>query len=114
MPSQVELPCHAPASTIHLLSGVSGWGYPATREPTISLIVRLRYADGQVEDHELVNGEHFADYIRRVDVPGSELAFLLRDQQMRYLAVRPGAQTSRWIAWNSSRDRTPRRRLSWR
>ncbi len=89
MPSQVELPCRGPVGAIHLLSGVSGWGYPATSDPTVSLIVRLHYADGQVEDHELVNGEHFADYIRRVDVPGSELAFLLRDQQMRYLAVRP-------------------------
>jgi putative heme-binding domain-containing protein len=89
MPWQVELPCRGPVSAIHLLSGVSGWGYPATSDPTVSLIVRLHYGDGQVENHELVNGEHFADYFRRVDVPGSELAFLLRDQQMRYLAIRP-------------------------
>jgi hypothetical protein len=36
-----------------------------------------------------VNGEHFADYIRRVDVPGSEFAFALRSQQIRYLAIAP-------------------------
>lgn len=35
------------------------------------------------------NGEHLADYIRRVDVPGSKFAFNLRNQQVRYLAVTP-------------------------
>jgi hypothetical protein len=53
------------------------------------MIVRLHYADGKKEDHELKNGEHFADYIRRVDVPGSQFAFALRGQQLRYLAVQP-------------------------
>ena len=55
----------------------------------MSLIVRLHYADGKTEDHPLRNGEHLADYIRRVDVPGSKFAFALRGQQIRYLAVRP-------------------------
>ena len=54
------------------------------------MIVRLHYADGKTEDHALQNGVHFADYIRRVDVPKSELAFMLRGQQVRYLAVYPG------------------------
>jgi hypothetical protein len=49
----------------------------------------LHYSDGESEDHELLNGVHFADYIRKVDVPESELAFMLRNQQMRYLAVYP-------------------------
>ena len=53
------------------------------------MIVRLHYADGKTEDHALKNGEHFADYIRRVDVPGSKFAFDLRGQQIRYLAVNP-------------------------
>ena len=53
------------------------------------MIVRLHYADGSVEDHPLENGVHFADYIRVVDVPGSKLAFNLRGQQVRYLAVHP-------------------------
>jgi hypothetical protein len=41
----------------------------------------------KTEDHPLKNGEHLADYIRRVDVPGSKFAFSLRGQQLRYLAV---------------------------
>ena len=89
MPKSVEIPCKAPAKAIHMLSGVSGWGYPYSARGTISLIVRLHYADGSVEEHPLENGVHFADYIRVVNVPGSKLAFTLREQQIRYLAVLP-------------------------
>jgi putative membrane-bound dehydrogenase-like protein len=89
MPRSVTLPCNAPVKAIHLLSGVSGWGHPYGTRGSVSLIVRLHYADGKTEDHELKNGEHFADYIRRVDVPGSKFAFNLRGRQLRYLAVQP-------------------------
>ena len=89
MPKTVTLPCNMPAKAIHLLSGVSGWGSPYSSEKSVSMIVRLHYADGQTEDHALVNGEHFADYIRRQDVPGSKFAFSLGGRQIRYLAVSP-------------------------
>lgn len=89
MPKSVSLDCNAPAKAIHLLSGVSGWGYPASGEKSVSMIVRLHYADGKTEDHELKNAVHFADYIREVEVPESKLAFTLRGQQIRYLAVQP-------------------------
>jgi hypothetical protein len=101
------VPCHGALRAIHLLSGVSGWGYPSTGERSVSLIVRLHYADGSAEDHELVNGEHFADYIRRVDVPGSEFAFLLRSQQVRYLAIHPRrADVVERIEFQKGPDRT--------
>ncbi|MCS7015661.1 MAG: c-type cytochrome, partial [Gemmatales bacterium] len=89
MPKSVELPCNLAVDAIHMLSGVSGWGFPLGQKGSVSLIVRLHYADGETEDHLLRNGEHFADYIRRVDVPGSEFAFALRQQQIRYLVIRP-------------------------
>ena len=90
MPKSVELRLQRQArKAIHFLSGVSGWGYPYGRKGSVSMIVRLHYADGTVEDHPLENGVHFADYIRVVDVPGSKLAFKLRGQQVRYLAVEP-------------------------
>jgi putative membrane-bound dehydrogenase-like protein len=89
MPRQVSLPVNTAAKSIHFLSGVSGWGHPLGREGDVSLIVRLKYADGQTEDHALKNGVHFADYIRRVDVPQSEFAFDLAGRQIRYLAVQP-------------------------
>jgi len=89
MPKSVTLPCNTAAKSIHLLSGVSGWGYPASEKGTTTMIVRLHYAGGRTEDHPLLNGEHFADYIRRVDVPGSTFAFSLRGRQIRHIAVHP-------------------------
>jgi putative heme-binding domain-containing protein len=89
MPRSVTLPCNAPAKTIHILGGISGWGFPYTQKGSVTMIVRLHYADGKTEDHELLNGIHFADYIRVVDVPESKLAFRLRGQQLRYLTVTP-------------------------
>ncbi len=89
MPRSVSIPCNAPAKAIHLLSGVSGWGYPLGQKGSLTMTVRLVYADGQTEDHPLRNGEHFADYIRQVDVPGSKFAARLREQQIRYLEIEP-------------------------
>jgi putative membrane-bound dehydrogenase-like protein len=89
MPKSVSLTCNVPAKAIHLLSGISGWGYSYSEKGTISMIVRLHYGDGATEEHALKNGEQFADYIRRVDVPGSKFAFDLNGRQVRYLAIEP-------------------------
>ena len=73
------------------LAGMArGWpkGTAAPKGST-SMIVRLVYADGEQEDHPLVNGEHIADSIRRVDVPQSEFAFDLAGRQVRYLQIQP-------------------------
>jgi putative membrane-bound dehydrogenase-like protein len=92
MPKSVSLECNAPAKAIHFLSGVGGWGFPYSEKGSVSLIVRLHYADGKTEDHAWKNGEQFADYIRKVDVPGSKFAFNLQGRQIRYLAVHPHQQ----------------------
>jgi putative membrane-bound dehydrogenase-like protein len=89
MPKSVSLSCQTPVKAIHMLSGVSGWGSPYSEKGSVSMIVRVFYADGKTEDHELKNGEHFADYISRNDVPGSKFAFNLRGKQVRYLKVTP-------------------------
>lgn len=89
MPKSVSLPCQTAASAIHLLSGVGGWSHPYDSSKTVSMIVRLTYKDGSTEDHKLINAVHFADYIRRVDVPGSKFAYMLGNQQIRYLSVKP-------------------------
>jgi putative membrane-bound dehydrogenase-like protein len=91
MPKSVRVPCNSSAKAVHLLSGVSGWGYTYSEKGSVSLTVRLHYEDGTTEDHDLKNGEHFADYIRRQDVPGSKFAFALRGQQIRYLAITPNS-----------------------
>ncbi|MBS0201764.1 MAG: ThuA domain-containing protein [Planctomycetes bacterium] len=89
MPRSVSLPCNAPAKLIHFLGGISGWGFPASPAGTPTLTVRLKYADGQIEDHLTRNGEVWADYITRADVPGSKFAYRLRGQQIRYFAIVP-------------------------
>jgi putative membrane-bound dehydrogenase-like protein len=89
MPKSASVPCNAPAKKIHLLGGVGGWCSPFGEKGSVSMIVRLHYADGKTEDHELKNGVHLADYIRVVNVPESKLAFRLRGQQIRYLAITP-------------------------
>jgi putative membrane-bound dehydrogenase-like protein len=89
MPKSVTLPCNSEAKAIHLLSGVGGWSFPADQNKTVSMIVRLHNKDGSTEDIELVNGIHFADYIRRVDVPESEFAFALGSQQIRHITITP-------------------------
>jgi putative heme-binding domain-containing protein len=89
MPKSVSLSMGAPVKTLHILGGVAGWGFPAGGAGSTSMVVRLVYADGQKEEHKLVNGEHVADYIRRVDVPKSEFAFGLGGRQLRYLKITP-------------------------
>ena len=89
MPRSVTLPVNAPARAIHLLSGMAALGFPAGREGTVSMIVRIRYEDGATEDHELKNGVHFADVNGEQEVPGSKRAFKLGGQQVRYLTVTP-------------------------
>jgi putative heme-binding domain-containing protein len=89
MPKSVRVPCNSSAKAVHLLGGVSGWGFPLGEKGAVSLIVRLHYRDGKKEDHALRNGVHLADYIREVDVPGSRLAFSLNGRQVRYLAIAP-------------------------
>ncbi len=89
MPKSVEFPCNGEFKAIHMLGGVGGWAFPFSNDQTVSMVVRIKYADGETEDHQLLNGQHFADYIGRADVPKSEFAFAVRNQQLRYLAIYP-------------------------
>jgi putative membrane-bound dehydrogenase-like protein len=107
MPKSATVLVNSPAKNIYLLSGVSGWGFPYGPKGSTSLIVRLHYDDGKTEDHALKNGEHFADYIRRVDVPGSKFAFNLQGKQVRYLAIAPQrANTIKQIEFLKGNDTT--------
>ena len=91
LPESARLPCHAPASAIHLLSGVGGWAARAEGDRGVAMVVRLHYDGGQTEDHELIDGRHFADYNGPFEVPDSKRAFSTNDgrYQMRYLKVTP-------------------------
>jgi putative membrane-bound dehydrogenase-like protein len=87
-PQRVEVPVNVRAKRLHLLSGISGWGYPAIQEEAPALRVVALYEDGQREVFQLVNGKHFSDYIRKVEVPGSlYVEGLTEGQQMRLLTL---------------------------
>jgi hypothetical protein len=79
------------------------------KKDSVSLILRLHYAAGSTEDHELLNGVHCADYIRVIDVPGSQLAFKAHGHQLRYLAIIPrrGAVIERIELLKGSDDTAP-------
>ncbi|HEX4588668.1 MAG TPA: c-type cytochrome, partial [Gemmataceae bacterium] len=108
MPKAVTMPCNAPAKAIHLLGGVSGWGYPLGEKGSVSAIVRLHYRDGTTEDHSLQNGVHLADYMHRVDVPDSQFAFDLGGRQVRTVTIHPKrpAELIREIELVKGPDRT--------
>jgi uncharacterized protein len=89
MPRSVIMPCETAAARIHLLGGVAGWGAKQAGNGVVSMVVRLHYVDGATENHELIDGQHVADYIGHFDVPKSELAFDLRGRQIRYLSIEP-------------------------
>jgi putative membrane-bound dehydrogenase-like protein len=107
MPRSVSVPCGLAARTVHFLSGVAGWGHPLGDPDSVSLVVRFHYVDGEREEHRLLNGRHFADYIRRIDVPGSKLAFRLGRQQIRYFALEPARrETIQSIELEKGTDQT--------
>ena len=89
MPKKVSLPLGMPAKAIHLLGGISGWGWPHSAKGSESLLVRLTYDDESQEVHPLINGEHISDYIARNDVSGSTFAFDLGGRQLRHVVVTP-------------------------
>lgn len=89
MPKKVSLPLGMPAKAIHLLGGISGWGWPHSAKGSESLLVRLTYDDESQEVHPLINGEHISDYIARNDVSGSTFAFDLGGRQIRHVVVTP-------------------------
>ena len=90
-PKQVEVKVGLPATKLHFLSGVAGWGFPAVDEEKPVAKVTVHFAGGGTEEFVLRNRVEFADYIGRFDVPGSEALSNLDDllqqgRQLRYFA----------------------------
>jgi len=104
MPRSVRLACNAPAKEIHFL-GATGWGVPWTKKGTVSMVVKLEYAGGGQEDHELINGVHFADWAKGPDVPQSKGIGVL---QVRHYSVVPKRPTEalKAIEFHKGTDQT--------
>ncbi|MGV3661400.1 MAG: PVC-type heme-binding CxxCH protein [Prosthecobacter sp.] len=87
-PAKVEIPVGVEAKRIQMLSGIAGWGFPAVREENTAIKATVIYASGEKEEFDLKNGIHFSDYIRNVEVPGSNYVEGFTDgQQMRLLTL---------------------------
>ncbi len=88
-PDHVEIKVGLPVARLHFLGGVAGWGYPLGEKDQPVARVTVHYAGGDPEEILLRNGVEFADYIRKVDVPGSEALedldqLLMQGRQVRY------------------------------
>ncbi|MDX1952835.1 MAG: ThuA domain-containing protein [Verrucomicrobiota bacterium] len=89
MPQKVEINTNVKADKLHFLGGVGGWAYPCCGDNNHENLpvakVTVHYASGQTEELILKNGVEFADYINKIEVPGStELPGVVRYGQIRW------------------------------
>ncbi len=89
-PREVEVKVGRSATRLHFL-GAAGWGYPLGRKDEPVLKITVHYAGGATEDIVLRNGVEIADYVAKIDVPGSEALdnldqLLNNGRQVRYFA----------------------------
>jgi len=93
LPKRVEIPVGTKAARIHVLGGVAGGGFrggavSATNDPIAR--ASIVYGDGKSEELIFRNGYEFADYTRRIDVPGSRyVPELVAVGQIRLFSFKP-------------------------
>ena len=96
LPSSVEVPVGVAVERLHVLGGISAWGFPYTKERLPAARVTWHYADGGTEETVLTDGHEFADWIRPIEVPGStQVHGILRDNsrgQLRRFAIEPSRE----------------------
>jgi uncharacterized protein len=92
LPQRVEIPMTGNAARIHVLGGIAGAGFPNSGAGTNDPLVRAQiiYADNETEEFVFRNGYEFADYVKRIDVPGSRyVPDLIADGQLRLFSFKP-------------------------
>jgi putative heme-binding domain-containing protein len=93
LPQRAEIPVETAAKKIHVLGGIAGWGYASgrggkTNDPLVR--AQIVYADKKSEELVFKNGYEFADYVKRIDVPGSRyVPDLLAEGQVRLFSFAP-------------------------
>ncbi len=74
------------ANRLHFLGGVAGWGYQSGPKAEV-MAATVFYENGSKEKLVFQNGVEFSDYVRRIDVPGSQFADgLLSAHQLRWFS----------------------------
>lgn len=88
-PAKVEIAVNVAAKRLQLLSGISGWGWPAHRDESPALKATVVYDNGEKDEFTFINGVHFSDYIRPTEVPGSRFVEeeITDGQQMRLVTL---------------------------
>ncbi|EDY19513.1 conserved hypothetical protein [Chthoniobacter flavus Ellin428] len=87
MPKKVDIKVGGfKANRLNFLGGVTGWGFNGNNDDkSDALTVTVVSSQGQKETLVCKNGTEFADYIRRIDVPGSKFAEgVVKNHQMRW------------------------------
>ncbi|MCE9610989.1 MAG: ThuA domain-containing protein [Chthoniobacter sp.] len=86
MPQRVEVKVSGfKANRLHFLGGVTGWGFMNNDERGDVLKITVHAVGGASETFVCKNGTEFADYINRIDVPGSKFAGgLVKEHQLRW------------------------------
>jgi putative heme-binding domain-containing protein len=88
-PKEVSFKVGLAVSRIHVLGGVAGWGHPYGEKDQPVARITVHFAGGGTEEFILRNGVEIADYIAKIDVPGSEALdnldqLLMQGRQLRY------------------------------
>jgi len=87
-PKSVEVPVDLEATRFYFLSGIAGWGYPATGDFRTAMKVGIHFADGRKEETVLLNGVAFGDYNKETDISGSKLLKgVVKSGQMRLIRI---------------------------
>jgi predicted RNA-binding Zn-ribbon protein involved in translation (DUF1610 family) len=90
-PQRVVVPCGGiPIKALHILSGVGAWAYPWSGDGKNLPAAKLTIVDTQGRRQEIVfkDGVEFADYVKRIDVAGSDFADdLTTKEQVRVIHV---------------------------
>jgi uncharacterized protein len=86
LPQKIEVKVGVPATRLHFLGGVAGWGYPAVEDNQLPVLkATLHFAGGATEEWVFRNGQEIADYIGQFDVPKSKaLPQFTRRGQIRW------------------------------
>jgi putative membrane-bound dehydrogenase-like protein len=97
-PQKVTVKTDVAATRLHLISGIAGWGFPATPDAKPAMKVTLTHKDGATETTELLNKRDFVDYNREIEAPGSKLLKgIVSWGQLRLITIdvkKPGPVTS--------------------
>jgi putative membrane-bound dehydrogenase-like protein len=87
MPQKVDIKVGGfKANRLHFLGGVTGWGFNGNNSDDSDVLkITVHTMQGQHETLTCKNGAEFADYIRRIDVPGSKYAEgVVKNHQLRW------------------------------